>query len=50
MARNIKRRKTVMARSRKLGHCICDPGKGCPAMMFYRKISGEVFAKHEASQ
>jgi len=30
MAINIERRKKVMARSMKLGHCICNPAKGCP--------------------
>jgi hypothetical protein len=27
MAINIERRKKVMARSMKLGHCICNPAK-----------------------
>ncbi len=30
MAANLERRKRVMARSVKLGHCVCDPAKPCP--------------------
>ena len=30
MAIDLKRRKTVMSRSIKLGHCVCDPKKPCP--------------------
>ena len=30
MAVNLQRRKTVMARSMKLGHCVCNPKKPCP--------------------
>jgi selenide,water dikinase len=30
MAINITRRRTVMARSQKLGHCVCNPRQGCP--------------------
>jgi len=30
MAIHLERRKAVMARSKRLGHCVCDPRKGCP--------------------
>ncbi len=30
MAINIERRKKVMARSKKLGHCVCNPRQPCP--------------------
>ena len=30
MAIDIARRRAVMARSRKLGHCVCNPRQGCP--------------------
>ena len=30
MAMNTERRRVVMARSRKLGHCVCNPKKPCP--------------------
>ena len=30
MAKDLKRRKRVMARSMRLGHCVCDPRKPCP--------------------
>lgn len=33
MALNLQRRKAVMARSIKLGHCVCDPQKPCPCPM-----------------
>ncbi|NMD34994.1 MAG: selenide, water dikinase SelD, partial [Planctomycetes bacterium] len=33
MAVNLRRRKAVMARSRKLGHCVCNPRQGCPCDM-----------------
>lgn len=31
------KRKRVMARSMRLGHCICDPAKGCPCDVFREK-------------
>lgn len=31
---NVSRRQIVMARSQKLGHCVCDPSKGCPCDIF----------------
>ncbi len=31
---NLARRRTVMARSRKLGHCVCEPSKPCPCDTF----------------
>lgn len=34
MAVNLQRRKTVMARSMKLGHCVCNPKKPCPCDTF----------------
>jgi selenide,water dikinase len=34
MAINLERRKTVMARSIKLGHCVCNPRQGCPCDLF----------------
>ena len=33
MAVNLQRRRAVMARSRKLGHCVCNPRQGCPCDM-----------------
>jgi len=34
---NMERRKRVMQRSIKLGHCICDPKKPCPCDIFKEK-------------
>jgi len=34
MAIDLKRRRAVMARSIKLGHCVCDPRKPCPCEPF----------------
>ena len=34
MSIDIKRRKKVMARSIKLGHCVCNPKKPCPCDIF----------------
>ena len=34
---NIDRRKRVMQRSIKLGHCVCDPKKPCPCDIFKEK-------------
>jgi len=34
MSVNLQRRKTVMARSMKLGHCVCNPKKPCPCDIF----------------
>jgi len=34
---NIERRKRVMQRSIRLGHCICDPKKPCPCDLFKEK-------------
>ncbi|MHC4602881.1 MAG: selenide, water dikinase SelD, partial [Planctomycetota bacterium] len=34
---NSQRRKRVMQRSLKLGHCICDPKKSCPCDLFKQK-------------
>ena len=31
---DLERRKTVMTRSIKLGHCVCDPHQGCPCETF----------------
>lgn len=31
---NLERRKIVMARSIKLGHCVCNPRQGCPCEVF----------------
>lgn len=31
---NLSRRQIVMARSQKLGHCVCDPKKNCPCDIF----------------
>jgi selenide, water dikinase len=31
---DLERRKTVMTRSIKLGHCVCDPRQGCPCETF----------------
>lgn len=31
---DLSRRQAVMARSQKLGHCICDPRKNCPCDVF----------------
>ena len=35
--KNMKRRKRVMQRSMRLGHCICDPKKPCPCDLFKEK-------------
>lgn len=32
-----EKRKRVMARSMKLGHCVCDPRKPCPCPLFKKK-------------
>ncbi len=37
MAKNLERRKGVMQRSIRLGHCICDPKKPCPCDIFKEK-------------
>ncbi|MCX6344402.1 MAG: selenide, water dikinase SelD [Armatimonadetes bacterium] len=34
---DIEKRKKIMARSIKLGHCICNPKKGCPCDIFKEK-------------
>ena len=34
---NMERRKRVMQRSIKLGHCICDPKQPCPCVLFKEK-------------
>ncbi len=34
MAKNAARRKRVMQRSIRLGHCVCDPGQPCPCDLF----------------
>ncbi|HQN01513.1 MAG TPA: selenide, water dikinase SelD, partial [Candidatus Hydrogenedentes bacterium] len=34
MAIDIERRRAVMARSRKLGHCVCNPRHPCPCPTF----------------
>lgn len=34
---NMERRKRVMQRSIKLGHCVCDPSKPCPCDIFKEK-------------
>lgn len=33
----IEKRKQVMGRSIKLGHCVCDPAKPCPCPIFQEK-------------
>lgn len=35
--KNMEKRKQVMARSMRLGHCICDPKKGCPCDILREK-------------
>ena len=37
MAKNTERRKRVMQRSIRLGHCICDPKKPCPCNLLKEK-------------
>jgi selenide,water dikinase len=37
MAKNTERRKRVMQRSIRLGHCICDPKKPCPCDLLKEK-------------
>jgi len=37
MAKNTERRKRVMQRSIRLGHCICDPRKPCPCDLLKEK-------------
>jgi len=34
MGKNSERRKRVMQRSIRLGHCVCDPGQPCPCELF----------------
>ncbi len=34
---NMERRKRVMQRSIRLGHCICDPKQPCPCPLFKEK-------------
>lgn len=34
---NLSKRKRIMQRSKKLGHCICDPKKHCPCDVFMKK-------------
>lgn len=34
---NLEKRKRIMKRSIKLGHCICDPHKPCPCQLFKEK-------------
>ncbi|NQU43394.1 selenide, water dikinase SelD, partial [bacterium] len=36
MVVNLKRRKSVMARSMRLGHCVCNPKNPCPCDIFIR--------------
>ena len=36
MTIHLERRKAVMARSRRLGHCVCNPKQGCPCDMLVR--------------
>ncbi len=35
--KNIEKRRLVMARSKQLGHCICDPKKPCPCDIFLQQ-------------
>jgi len=35
--KNLERRKRVMQRSMKVGHCVCDPKKPCPCDLFKEK-------------
>lgn len=35
--KDMEKRKRVMARSMRLGHCICDPKKACPCEVFREK-------------
>ncbi len=35
--KNLEKRKRIMKRSIKLGHCICDPKKPCPCDLFKEK-------------
>lgn len=35
--KDLERRRRVMERSIRLGHCICDPKKGCPCPLFKEK-------------
>ncbi len=37
MAKNLEKRKRVMQRSMRLGHCVCDPKKPCPCPLFIEK-------------
>ncbi len=37
MAIDLERRRAVMARSRKLGHCVCNPRHPCPCPTFLEK-------------
>ena len=52
MAIDLRRRRAVMARSRKLGHCICNPKLPCPCPEFHAHnvchCAGERLPKHTA--
>ena len=37
MAKDLAKRKKVMSRSMRLGHCVCDPKKPCPCPLFIEK-------------
>lgn len=37
MVIDLERRRAVMARSRKLGHCICNPREVCPCPIFFEQ-------------
>ena len=47
---DLEKRKRVMSRSIRLGHCICDPKKGCPCDIFREKdvcpCAGERLEEH----
>ena len=40
---NAKRRKAVMSRSIKLGHCVCNPRKPCPCDVYNGCQGGSVY-------
>jgi selenide, water dikinase len=51
MAVNLQRRKAVMARSIKLGHCVCNPASPCPCDIFTKHnvcpCAGEKMQAHD---
>jgi selenide,water dikinase len=51
--KDLEKRKRVMSRSMRLGHCICDPKKACPCDAFLQKdvcpCAGERLEEHNGA-